>query len=581
MSKVVLSLAARLRLMALAVTLALLGLGAYTGVAFHDAALDLRLGATRAVVQQSLSIAQRWQEQEATGKVSRAQAQQHAMDEIRAIRYDGKEYVWINDMVARMVAHPIKPELEGKDMSQTQDPDGKRLFMEFVETVKRNGSGYVDYLWPKPGEQANSPKRSYVAGFAPWNWVIGSGVYTDEVRAAAWRFAAVSLATALVVGLVVLAFVQRMANGLQRRLDNAQQALQAIAGGDLTRPVSAGRADEIGRLLQALERMRQDLGRMVAQVRAGSDGIGGACAQIASGNADLASRTEQAASELQRSAASMQQLAGGVQASAESATSAHALAAGAADVAQRGGEVVHRVVATMDEIQAGSRRIAEITGTIDGIAFQTNILALNAAVEAARAGEAGRGFAVVAGEVRALAQRSAAAAREIKDLIGGSVDKVEAGSRLVTEAGGTMDEIVSQVRRVAQLIGDVGVSLQQQAEGIAQARDAVGQLDTHTQQNASLVEETAAAAQHLREQAQRLESAAAVFRLEGMEHLPAVRTDARTQAAALIGRVAVRAAPPSSLQPRPQSKAAPAPKPAAAPSPAPAASGDDGEWEQF
>ncbi|WP_157119438.1 cache domain-containing protein, partial [Azohydromonas lata] len=366
MSLSTLSLAARLRLMALAVTLALLGLSAYTGFAFHASALEMRLSATRAVVQQSLTIAQHWQSQEAAGSLSRHQAQQRAIEEIRAIRYDGKEYVWVNDMTARMVAHPIKPELEGQDLSQSKDPSGKRLFVAFVETVQREGAGYVDYLWPKPGAQDPVPKRSYVAGFAPWGWVLGSGVYVDEVRAAALRFAMASLATALVLGALVLGFAQLMARDLQRRMKGALHVLQAMASGDLAQPVTAGRPDEIGRLLQAMEAMRGGLGRMVAQVRRGSDGIGSACAQIASGNADLANRTELTAGRLQDSAASMNELAGGVHASADSAASAHTLAAGAADVAQRGGEVVHRVVATMDEIHAGSRRIAEITGVIDG-----------------------------------------------------------------------------------------------------------------------------------------------------------------------------------------------------------------------
>jgi methyl-accepting chemotaxis protein len=251
-----------------------------------------------------------------------------------------------------------------------------------------------------------------------------------------------------------------------------------------------------------------------------ADGISTASTQIATGNQDLSARTEQAASSLQQSAASMEQLTGTVRQSAESASQAAQLASSAAQVAQRGGQVVSEVVSTMDQINASSKKIADIIGVIDGIAFQTNILALNAAVEAARAGEQGRGFAVVASEVRSLAQRSAEAAREIKGLIGQSVDKVEAGSRLVQDAGSTMDEIVVSVKRVTDMISEISAASGEQSQGIGQVNVAVSQLDQMTQQNAALVEESAAAAESLKDQALRLSGIIGTFRLSGQGMTP-------------------------------------------------------------
>jgi len=262
-------------------------------------------------------------------------------------------------------------------------------------------------------------------------------------------------------------------------------------------------------LKQALGRVQQTL----LQVRASAGSVTTASDEIASGNHDLSSRTEQAASSLQETASAMEQLTATVRNSAESARQANQLAASAADVAQRGGSVVSQVVSTMDEINASSKKIADIIGVIDGIAFQTNILALNAAVEAARAGEQGRGFAVVASEVRSLAQRSAEAAKEIKGLIGASVERVEAGSKLVADAGQTMGEIVGSVKRVSDVIGEITVASSEQSDGIGQVNTAVTQLDQMTQQNAALVEESTAAAESLRTQAQRLAQALAGFRL--------------------------------------------------------------------
>jgi methyl-accepting chemotaxis protein len=288
-----------------------------------------------------------------------------------------------------------------------------------------------------------------------------------------------------------------------------------IGEGDLSHAAESERHDEIGDVQRSLSHMAASLRRLVGELRHAADSISTASSEIASGNADLSSRTEQAASNLQQTASSMEQLTGTVKQTADSAHTANQLAGSAAQVAQRGGDVVGQVVSTMDEISASSKKIADIIGVIDGIAFQTNILALNAAVEAARAGEQGRGFAVVASEVRSLAQRSAEAAKEIKALIGTSVDKVETGSRLVQDAGTTMNEIVASVKRVSDIIGEITAASTEQSSGIGEVNTAVTQLDQMTQQNAALVEQSAAAAQSLQEQSRKLAGVVSTFRLHG------------------------------------------------------------------
>ncbi len=297
-------------------------------------------------------------------------------------------------------------------------------------------------------------------------------------------------------------------------IEYASQVAQSIARGDLSKTIRVEGRDEAARMLDALRTMQGALTGMVSQLRDSSHSIRQASTEVAQGNNDLSQRTEHSASSLQQTASSITELTRHVGQSADSAATANQLAAQAAGVAQQGGQVVAQVVATMDDIRTSSHRIADITSVIDGIAFQTNILALNAAVEAARAGEQGRGFAVVAGEVRSLAQRSAEAAREIKSLIGSSVERVEAGSRLVKDAGTTMEQIVSAVERVSQVIGEISDAAREQTGGIAQVNSAVSQLDRMTQQNAALVEQSAAAAESLKSQASRLNEVVDTFHLE-------------------------------------------------------------------
>ena len=335
--------------------------------------------------------------------------------------------------------------------------------------------------------------------------------------ASATIYLAVMAAVALLIGVGAAYVITRSVTAPVRQ---AVGVAQTIAQGDLTSRISAQRADELGDLLRALQAMQEALQRIVGEVRRSSDGISTASAEIAMGNQDLSARTEQAASSLEETASSMEEITATVRQSADAARQANQLASNAAEVAQRGGAVVHQVVATMQDIEASSQKIADIIQVIDGIAFQTNILALNAAVEAARAGEAGRGFAVVAGEVRSLAQRSAQAAKEIKDLISASVEKVGQGSALVQNAGATMADIVTSVQRVTDIIGEITAAATEQSEGIGQVNVAVNQLDQMTQQNAALVEESAAAAQSLRDQAQRLAQVVSVFRLDGHATTP-------------------------------------------------------------
>jgi len=354
-------------------------------------------------------------------------------------------------------------------------------------------------------------------------WKVSNSKQDADDTQIVFRSSTTLVIVLTLVGMVLAVLMGiAIARSIARRLAVSIKVADAVARGDLTAELVPEGSDEMTRLQQALHNMVLGLRKVVTSVRVGVDSVATASGQIASGNQDLSARTEQQASNLEQTAASMEQLSSTVKQNTESARQANQLAAAASEVAGRGGQAVGQVVDTMGEIHSSSRKIAEIIGVIDGIAFQTNILALNAAVEAARAGEQGRGFAVVAGEVRSLAQRSAQAAREIKSLIADSVEKVESGSRQVTEAGKTMKELVDHVRRVTDLLGEIAAATMEQNSGIGLVNNAVNQLDQMTQQNAALVEQSAAAATSLREQANQLAQAVAIFKIGQQESRKAI-----------------------------------------------------------
>ena len=450
--------------------------------------------------------------------------------DVRVLRGDGVVKVF-GPGTAKDEVNPDELEKQvlqsGKEAVQVES-DGKGEYLRAVRPVL-SSKNYLD----KDCVSCHQQPEGTVLG------VVSMKIALDQVNAALLRQRLYSIIAAIVtcipVLILIFPFIRKV---VTQPLEKGVKVARGIAEGDLTQEIEVRTTNETGIMLQALKDMNQSLVRIVGEVRQGTDTILTASSEIASGNMDLSSRTESQASALQQTASSMEELTSTVKQNADNARQANQLAMSASEVAVRGGAVVSQVVETMESINASSKKIVDIIGVIDGIAFQTNILALNAAVEAARAGEQGRGFAVVAAEVRNLAQRSAAAAKEIKTLIGDSVEKVDIGTRLVDQAGATMGEIVDSTKHVTDIMGQITAASTEQTAGIEQVNLAIAEMDNSTQQNAALVEQAAAAAQSLQDQAGNLARIVSVFKLDSANAMAVAKPSAVQHSAAMATQIA-------------------------------------------
>jgi methyl-accepting chemotaxis protein len=468
---------------------------------------------TRSLVETTASLIRHQVEAAAAGEMTEEEAKARAIAEVRELRYGNNDYFWIHDESLHMVMHPMKPELEGQDVSNMADPKGKKLFVEMNKVVEAKGSGLVSYLWPKPGLKDPAPKISYVQGIPEWGWVVGSGVYLDDIAAVIWKQRAFMLAALLFAWLSSWLLTHLLATAVTRSLEATRTCVSKAAEGDLTVRTVKLSKDELGQMAEDVNRMLVHFEGVMSEVNVAASATMAAARELSGVSSEISDGAQGQASSLEETAASLEEMTAAVRQNADNAQQAAQLSQSAREIAEKGGAVVNSAVGAMSEINASSRKIADIITAIDEIAFQTNLLALNAAVEAARAGEQGRGFAVVAGEVRNLAQRSASSAKEIKGLIQDSVQKVEAGSKLVNQSGETLEEIVTSVKRATDIVAEIAASSREQSAGIEQVNTAVTQMDGVTQANAARTQDLAHTAETLSSHADQMMQLVRRFRM--------------------------------------------------------------------
>lgn len=499
-------------------------------------------------VESAVSIVQHWVDEHAAGKVSLPEAQQHVAELLGKIRFDGDNYLWINDMQAKMVMHAAKPQLNGKEMIDFEDPDGKKLFSEMVRVCRADGEGYVDYKWSKPGKEEPVNKSAFVKLSPQWNWVVGAGVYLDDVEADMAGFFWTTTIGVLLLVVVGGGLIMVVARSICKPVKLTVEMIEGLERGELDRRLTHDQGGEVGRLAEAmnkfadsmqneiltafdrlaagdftfaaeglikepLARTNQALNSLMMQIQFSGGQIASGSGQVSSTSASLSQGAAEQASSMEQINSSMEQLASQTKSNAENAMAANRLTSDAKDAAEKGNRQMCMMVEAMGEISASAQDINKIIKTIDEIAFQTNLLALNAAVEAARAGQHGKGFAVVAEEVRNLAARSAKAAGETAELIEGSVDKTNNGAKIAEATAGALDEIVKTITSATELVAEISSASNEQAQGFYEIKQGLDQIDGVIQRNTAASEESAAAAQQLASQAEGMRKLLSRFRL--------------------------------------------------------------------
>jgi len=426
---------------------------------------DAKFVKTQQLVESAYCVLDFYAKQTKTSNLPLKEAQDKAKEAIKNLRYGDNDYFWINDTTPRMIMHPIKTEMNDKDLNDEKDAKGKKLFVAMVDTCKKEGAGFVDYYWTKPNEKTPSPKISYVKLFPEWQWIIGSGIYIDDVEKEIRQLFYAIFGVAIVIIIGSLALAVMMAHSIAKPIQNIVNGLND-----------------------------------------GADLVSSASSQVSAASQSLAEGASESASSLEETSSSLEEIASMTKQNADNANQANSLMKEANQVVNKANESMVSLTQSMQEISKASEETSKIIKTIDEIAFQTNLLALNAAVEAARAGEAGAGFAVVASEVRNLAMRAAEAAKNTATLIEGTVKRIKDGSELVNKTNNAFSEVSKSTSKVGELVGEIAAASNEQAQGIEQVNKAVAEMDKVTQQNAANAEESASASEQMNAQAEQLKS---------------------------------------------------------------------------